>query len=66
MDTSKKSKTNNTGKKKFSAELTGLILILISIIGIGVFGPVGNLIKQFAIFLVGTYCDILILVLMIL
>ena len=54
MAKKKKSKTNNTGKKKFSAELTGLILILISIIGIGVFGPVGKLIKEFAIFLAGT------------
>ena len=54
MAKKKKTKTNNTGKKKFSTELTGLILILISIIGIGVFGPVGRLIKQFAIFLAGT------------
>lgn len=54
MAKKKKSKSSNTGKKKFSAELTGLILILISIIGIGVFGPVGKLIKEFAIFLAGT------------
>jgi len=38
-----------------------LILILISVIGVGVFGPVGCLIKHFAIFLVGTYSNILIL-----
>jgi len=60
MAKKKKSKTNNTGKKKFSAELTGLILILISIIGIGVFGPVGKLIKEFAIFLAGTSWAIII------
>ena len=39
-------------------------LILISIIGIGVFGPVGSLIKHFTIFLVGTYANILIVFLM--
>jgi len=62
----KKRKSTNTTKNKISIEFVGLILILIGIIGIGVFGPVGNLIKQFAIFLVGTYCDILILFLIIL
>ena len=60
MAKKKKSKNNNTVKKKFSSELTGLILILISIIGIGVFGPVGKLIKEFAIFLAGTSWAIII------
>lgn len=60
MAKKKKSKNNNTVKKKFSSELTGLILILISIIGIGVFGPVGKIIKEFAIFLAGTSWAIII------
>ena len=57
----KRRKTTSTSKNKISIEFVGLILILVGVIGIGVFGPVGNLIKHFAIFLVGTYCDILIL-----
>ena len=50
----KKKKTKNSEAEKigFSAELTGLILILIGIIGFG-FGPVGSIIKKFAMFLVG-------------
>lgn len=54
----KKSKENKN--KKYSVELVGLILMLISIIGFG-FGYVGNLIKMFAMFLCGTYYIILIL-----
>lgn len=61
MAKKKKSKNSNTKKTKFSAELTGLILLLISIIGIGVFGPVGALIKEFAIFLAGTSWAIVII-----
>lgn len=57
----KKRKDNVSSKNKISVEFIGLILILISVIGIGVFGPVGSLIKHFAIFLVGTYSNILIL-----
>ena len=62
----KRRKTTTSSKNKVSIEFVGLILILVGVIGIGVFGPVGNLIKQFSIFLVGTYCDILILILIIL
>ena len=51
MAKKKKSKSSTSSKNKVSIEFVGLILILISIIGIGVFGPVGKLIKEFAIFL---------------
>ena len=61
MAKKKKSKSTTSSKNKVSIEFVGLILILIGVIGIGVFGPVGNIIKQFAIFLVGTYSNILIL-----
>jgi len=57
----KKRKDSTSGKNKVSIEFIGLILILVGVIGIGVFGPVGSLIKHFAIFLVGTYSNILIL-----
>ena len=44
-----------------SAELTGLLLILIGIIGLG-FGWIGSLIKQFAMFLAGEWWMILLFV----
>lgn len=48
----KKSKeTNNPG---MSVELTGLILVLIGIIGFG-FGYIGTIIKEFAMFLLGSW-----------
>ena len=57
----KKRRESSSTKNKVSIEFIGLILILISVIGIGVFGPVGSLIKHFAIFLVGTYSNVLII-----
>ncbi len=66
MAKKKKSKQDNKSKVKFSSELTGLIFVLISIIGIGSFGPVGHIIKSFAIFLMGTWWAIAIILLMIL
>ena len=56
----KRKKSKETKNKTFSVELTGLILILISIIGFG-FGYIGNLIKMFAMFMCGTYYIVLIL-----
>ena len=50
----KRRKTAASSRNKISIEFVGLILIIVGVIGIGVFGPVGSLIKQFAIFLVGT------------
>lgn len=61
MAKKKKRKNTTSSKNKISIEFIGLILILIGVIGIGVFGPVGSLIKQFSIFLVGTYGNVLIL-----
>ena len=61
MAKKKKRKNATTSKNKISIEFVGLILILIGVIGIGVFGPVGSIIKQFGIFLVGTYVNLLIL-----
>ena len=51
---------------KFSVELTGLVFILIGIIGLGVFGPVGKVIKEFAVFLFGNYYNVLIVLILIL
>ena len=49
----KKSK-DSKNEFNYSVELTGLILILIGIIGFG-FGYIGKIIKEFALFLAGTW-----------
>ena len=52
-----KKKTSKTSRKKVSykVELWGVFFILVGILGFGEFGPVGTLIKGFAIFLMGTW-----------
>lgn len=53
----KKKKTSKKQEKKeftYSAELIGIFLILLGILGFG-FGPVGLVIKKFAMFLVGEF-----------
>lgn len=62
----KKKKASNESSFKFSVEIIGLIFILISIIGLGVFGSVGNLIKKFAIFLFGSWYNLLIVLMLLL
>ena len=63
-----KKKTKKEKKKGFaySSELYGVILLLAGIIGIGKYGPVGNLISSFAVFLVGVFYNILLVLLIIL
>ena len=61
MAKKKKSKTADASNVKFSAELTGLLLILIGLVGFG-FGPVGSFIKKFAMFLVGGWAWIFLLI----
>ena len=53
-----KKKKQSSDKKKgfrYSKELEGLLLILLSIVGLGSFGIVGSLVKKFAVFLFGTW-----------
>lgn len=51
---SKKKKRNTKEKdNRFLAQLWGVLLILISILGIGKYGPVGRIISSFSLFLVG-------------
>lgn len=50
----KKKKSKQSSSPGMSVELTGLVLALIGIIGFG-FGHVGNLIKEFAMFLLGSW-----------
>ncbi len=56
----KKKKAKESSSPSYSIELTGLILILIGVIGFG-FGIIGTLIKKFAMFLVGTWWIVLLL-----
>ena len=62
----KKKKSKNT-KKEFehSAELYGVIYILISILGLGKYGPVGRFINSFFVFLFGSIYMVFIVVLLI-
>ena len=63
-----KKKTKREKKKGFaySSELYGVIFLLTGIIGIGKYGPVGNLISSFAVFLVGVFYNILLILLLVL
>lgn len=49
----KKQKKEKEGKFEYTNEVVGILLILSSIIGIGGFGPAGNFVKCFGVFLVG-------------
>ena len=62
----KKKKRKNDGKKKpsYQVELVGLLLIIISILGFGRFGPVGEAISAFGAFLVGVWYNVLLFVVM--
>ena len=55
MAKKKKKKDETTKSFNYSVELNGLLLILIGLIGFGTFGPVGKIIKNFAIFLMGSW-----------
>ncbi len=63
-----KRKRQKKEKKGFAYanELIGLLLILLSITGLGSFGVVGNLIKKFAIFMFGTWSVLLLVLILIL
>ena len=63
-----KRKTKKDDKKKFeyTSEVVGIIMILASIIGIGGYGPAGNFIRAFSIFLVGNIYIFLLVAILIL
>ena len=63
----KKKKRKEPSKKKnsYSVELRGLILILFAVIGFGRFGIVGEMVSAFAAFLVGTWYNVLLAMLLI-
>lgn len=49
----KKTRKNSKKKESYFMDLYGILLMLIAIIGIGKYGPVGRFIASFAVFLVG-------------
>ncbi len=62
----KRKKRRETKKFTHDAELYGILLILISILGIGKYGPVGRCIASFSLFLVGSLYLVLLVVLFVL
>lgn len=66
MNMAKKKKTkDSSNNSSYSVELTGLILILIGVIGFG-FGFIGSILKKFAMFLAGTWWMVILIALIIL
>ncbi len=63
-----KRKKKKETKKGFahSIELYGVLMVLAAILGIGRYGPVGGMIASFAIFLVGVFYNVLLVVLLVL
>ena len=51
---SKKKQKKETEKFEYSNEIIGVLLVLLSIIGVLGYGRAGNFVKSFAVFLVGT------------
>ena len=65
MAKKKKRKEAKKPEQNYQSELKGIILILLTIIGFGKFGPVGKFISAFASFLVGTWYNVLLLAVLI-
>ena len=66
MPKKKKRNDDNKKPKAYQYELDGLLLILIAVIGFGRYAIIGDLIGNFAVFLVGVYAEILLFFVMIL
>lgn len=62
----KKTRKNTKKKENYFMDLYGILLMLIAIIGIGKYGPVGRFIASFAVFLVGNLYFFLLLFILIL
>lgn len=66
MPKKKKRNDDNKKPKAYQYELDGLLLILIAVIGFGRYAIIGDLIGNFAVFLVGVYAEVLLFFVMIL
>ena len=65
MAKKKTKKNKNKNKFEYSNEIVGVIIILLGVIGLLGTGLVGNMVKSFAIFLVGTIYVVLLLLLIV-
>ncbi len=62
----RRKKKSSAPSFKISIEVTGLILIVISVIGLLSLGIIGDLVKEFTMFLFGAYYNILIILFLVL
>ncbi len=62
MAKKKVSKEESKQEFPYKRELQGLFLILIGVLGFGKFGPVGRIIKNFAIFLFGNWYSLFLII----
>ena len=62
MAKKKSRKDTNKSKFKYTSELVGFIIVLISIIGLCDFGIIGDIVGGFALFLVGSWYQLLLIV----
>ncbi len=62
----KKKRATTKSKFQYKAELQGLFLVLVGLIGFGNFGVVGNVVKNFAIFMFGNWWAILLVLFVVL
>jgi len=65
MAKKKSRKETSKSKFKYTSELVGFIIVLIAIIGLCGFGIVGDIVRGFALFLVGSWFQLLLLALFI-
>ena len=65
MAKKKKRKEAKKPESNYQIELKGIVLILLTIIGFGRFGPVGRFISTFSSFLVGTWYNVFLLAILI-
>ena len=65
MAKKKARKENNKSNFKYTSEVVGFVIVLISIIGLCGFGIVGDIVRGFALFLVGSWFQLLLLALFI-
>lgn len=59
MAKKKARKDNEKGKFKYTSELVGFIIVLIAIIGLCGFGMIGDIVRGFGLFLVGSWFQLL-------
>ena len=65
MAKKKTKKSKNKNKFEYNNEVIGVLIILVGIIGLLGTGIIGNMVKSFAIFLVGTIYILLLLLLLV-